>query len=457
MSQAIRRPLRTDAVRVIGAGLAGCEAALQLANAGVDVELFEMKPAKRTPAQVSDHFAELVCSNSFRSNNVHNAVGLIKEEMRRADGQLVALAEKARVPAGDALAVDREQFATLVEGAIFAHPRIKVIASEVQALWDDDIATIVATGPLTSDALSTDIARIIGRERLAFYDAIAPIIDAESIEYSDTFFESRWGKGEGADYLNCPLTKEQYELFVQGLIAADQAHEKPFEKLHYFEGCLPIEEMARRGKETLRFGPFKPVGLTDPRDGRRPYAVLQLRKEDVHGTAYNLVGCQTRMLQGRQREVFGVIPALKFAKFLRYGAIHRNTYLDSPAVLDDNFALRREDGSFQNVFFAGQITGVEGYVESMACGLLVSHAVRQVMAKRSFVSPPDTTALGGLYRHTRGVLRAFNDQKYVPSNVTWSMVKPDDAPPTKKKDKDEKRERLVTRALADLSLWLSLK
>jgi methylenetetrahydrofolate--tRNA-(uracil-5-)-methyltransferase len=451
-----RLPLRRDVVRVVGAGLAGCEAALQLANAGLRVDLYEMKPNKRTPAQVSDHFAELVCSNSFRSNNIHNAVGLIKEEMRRSGGFLVAMAETARVPAGDALAVDREQFAALVEGAIYAHPLITVHKQEVETLWNDDVATIVATGPLTSDALSADIARVIGRERLAFYDAIAPILDAESIDLSETFFESRWGKGEGADYLNCPLTKEQYVDFVQGLIDADQALEKPFEKLHYFEGCLPIEEMARRGVETLRFGPFKPVGLTDPRDGRRPYAVLQLRKEDIHGSAYNLVGCQTRMLQGKQREVFGIIPALKNARFARYGAIHRNTYLDAPAVLDDAFSLKREDGAYQNIFFAGQITGVEGYVESMACGLLVSRAVRDVVSGRPFVAPSDATALGGLYRHTRGTLRAFADQKYVPSNVTWSMVRPDDEPFNRKnKNKDEKRARLVARALSELEPWTS--
>jgi methylenetetrahydrofolate--tRNA-(uracil-5-)-methyltransferase len=256
--------------------------------------------------------------------------------------------------------------------------------------------------------------------------------------------------------LNCPLTKEQYQAFVQGLIDADQAHEKPFEKLHYFEGCLPIEEMARRGEDTLRYGPFKPVGLTDPRDGKRPYAVLQLRKEDIHGSSYNLVGCQTRMLQGKQREVFGIIPALKDAKFARYGAIHRNTYLDAPSVLDDACRVKREDGAYANVFFAGQITGVEGYVESMACGLLVSHAVRDVLAGRSFVAPLDTTALGGLYRHTRGTLRAFDDQKYVPSNITWSTIRPDDVV-SRKKNKEEKRARLVERALVDLDGWIESK
>lgn len=441
--------LNSERVRVVGAGLAGCEAALQLAKFGFRVDLYEMKPNKRTPAQVSDHFAELVCSNSFRSNNIHNAVGLIKEEMRRVGGFLIRMAEEARVPAGDALAVDREHFASLVEGAIHSHENITVHKQEVETLWDDDIATVVATGPLTSDALSEEIARIIGRERLAFYDAIAPIIDAESIDYTQTFFESRWGKGDGADYLNCPLSKDEYHAFVEGLIAADQAHEKAFEKLHYFEGCLPIEEMAKRGVDTLRFGPFKPVGLTDPRDGRRPYAVLQLRKENVHGTAYNLVGCQTRMLQGRQKEVFGIIPALKHASFQRFGAIHRNTYLDAPAVLDDALRLKR---GHRNLFFAGQITGVEGYVESMACGLLVSHAVREIIAGRDFVPPSDATALGGLYRHTRGALKAFEDQKYVPSNVTWSMVRPDSMP-QKKKDKDAKRARLVERALAELALW----
>lgn len=445
------KTLNPHKVRVVGAGLAGCEVALQLARHGFDVDLYEMKPEKRTPAQVSDHFAELVCSNSFRSNNPHNAVGLLKEEMRRVGGFLIALAEEAKVPAGDALAVDRALFAQGVEGAIFAHPRITVHKEEVTRLWDDDIATVVATGPLTSDALSAEIAQLVG-ERLAFYDAIAPIVEADSIDENERFFESRWGKGDGADYLNCPMNKEQYQAFVEGLRAADQAHEKPFEKLHYFEGCLPIEEMARRGEDTLRFGPLKPVGLSDPRDGRRPYAVLQLRKENVHGTAYNLVGCQTRMLQGKQREVFGLIPALKEARFLRYGAIHRNTYLDAPSVLDDDMRLKREDGAFANVFFAGQITGVEGYVESMACGLLVSHAVRDVLQGRAFRAPSDGTALGGLYLHTRGKLRAFADQRYVPSNITWSMIRPDEQP-SHKKNKDEKRARLVARALGELDLW----
>ncbi len=440
-------------IRIIGAGLAGCEAAYQLAQAGFTIELFEMKPHKRTPAQITDNLCELVCSNSFRSNNPLNAVGLIKEEMRRLGGFIVRCAEVARVPAGDALAVDREIFSNTVESAIKNHPNIRLISEEITHLPDDGTLTIVATGPLTADALAQDIARHIGSERLAFYDAIAPIIDADGVDMEHAYFLSRYGKGDGSDYLNCSMNQAEYDAFIEALLAADQAHEKSFEQLHYFEGCLPIEVMAGRGKETLRYGPFKPVGLDDPKTGRWPYAVLQLRKENIHGTAYNLVGCQTRMTQGAQRHVFGLIPALKNASFLRYGAIHRNTYLDAPNVLDDQMRLKSLQ-SKTPIFFAGQITGVEGYVESTACGWIVAHLVRDILTGKNPVPPPETTALGGLYRHTRGTWRVDAKDRYVPSNITWAMIPPLPAFGTRKKpSKDEKRGLLVERALADLQRW----
>lgn len=427
---------------------------MQLARRGFHVELHEQKPERRTPAQTSDRLAELVCSNSFRSANVENAVGLLKEEMRRVGSFLMACALEAKVPAGDALAVDRERFAELVEGAIRAHPRIRVIPGEVKELPADGVPTIVATGPLTSDALAASIAAACGRERLAFYDAIAPIVEAESVG-PDAYFMSRWGKGEGTDYLNCPMDKEQYAAFIGALLEADRVHAKDFEDLHYFEGCLPIEVMAERGPDTLRFGPLKPVGLEHPVTGKRPWAVLQLRKEDVHGTAYNLVGCQTRLKQAAQREVFAQVPALKEARFLRYGAIHRNTYLDAPVLLDEKSGLRGR----QATFFAGQITGVEGYVESTASGLLVALVVADLLCGRALDVPPETTALGGLWRHARGTTRAEGNTAYGPSNIMWSMMPPVDPPPEllgkrKKLGKTEKRQLAVARALADLDMWL---
>jgi methylenetetrahydrofolate--tRNA-(uracil-5-)-methyltransferase len=450
-------------VRIIGGGLAGCEAAWQLANAGFDVTLHEQKPHKRTPAQTSDHLAELVCSNSFRSANVDNAVGLIKEEMRRAGSFLMTCADVARVPAGDALAVDRVVFADVVQRRLTEHPRITLVAGEVTALPDDDVPTIVATGPLTSDALAADLARLCGRERLAFYDAIAPIVDAESIVMEDedkdggAYFKSRWNKGDSADYLNCPMTEEQYARFYDALRAADTAAAHEFEQLHYFDGCLPIEVMAERGRDTLRFGPFKPVGLYHPVTNRRSHAVLQLRKEDIHGTSYNLVGCQTRMKQGAQREVFSLVPALREVRFLRYGAIHRNTYVDAPVVLD-------ERGAFQargNVWLAGQVTGVEGYVESTASGLTVALVVADALAGKSLDVPPPTTALGGLWRHCRGVLRAAGNDDYAPSNVTWSMMPPVE-PVTltgkkKKASKAERKHAASERALVDFDGWLAAR
>jgi methylenetetrahydrofolate--tRNA-(uracil-5-)-methyltransferase len=444
-------PLRKDRVRIVGGGLAGCEAAWQLAQAGIAVELFEMKPQKRTPAQVSDRLAELVCSNSFRSAALTNAVGLLKEEMRRCGSFLLQCAEVAKVPAGDALAVDRELFADTVERRLLEQPGVTRHGEEVTALPHDDVATLICTGPLTADALAADIARACGKERLAFFDAIAPILEADSIDMNRAFFMSRYGKGEGTDYLNCPMTKEQYDVFYEALAMADRVHAKDFEDLHYFEGCLPLEVMAERGKETLCFGPFKPVGLEHPHTGERFHAVLQLRKEDIHGSAYNLVGCQTRLKQPAQREVFRSIPALKDARFLRYGAIHRNTYLDAPALLDEQNRLVPHLAG--NVFFAGQITGVEGYVESTASGLLTAWLLADLLAGRPLDVPPETTLSGGLYRHVRGALRADPKAAYGPSNVTWAMV-----PPVKMRGpKAQRRERGVTRALDDLSAWLDAR
>jgi methylenetetrahydrofolate--tRNA-(uracil-5-)-methyltransferase len=454
-------------VRVVGGGLAGCEAAWQLANFGFDVELCEQKPAKRTPAQTSDRLAELVCSNSFRSANVDNAVGLLKEEMRRCGSFLMSAAHVARVPAGDALAVDRVVFADVVETRLRQHPRITFRSGEIQALPDDDVPTILATGPLTSDALAQDLARWCGRDRLAFYDAIAPIVDAESIILEDqdpdggAYFKSRWNKGESADYLNCPMNEEQYSRFYAALRAADTAAAHEFEQLHYFDGCLPLEVMAERGQDTLRFGPFKPVGLFHPVTNRRAHAVVQLRKEDIHGTSYNLVGCQTRMKQAAQREVFSLVPALRDVRFLRYGAIHRNTYVDAPVVLDDSGALR----SRPQVWLAGQITGVEGYVESTASGLTVSWIVADALGgagqRAAPDVPPHTTALGGLWRHCRGVLRAPGNDDYAPSNVTWSMMPPVDlVSASGKKQKASKAERkhaASERALHDLDRWLQAR
>jgi methylenetetrahydrofolate--tRNA-(uracil-5-)-methyltransferase len=464
----VRRAMASNRARVIGGGLAGCEAAWQLARRGVAVELREQKPHKRTPAQTSDRLAELVCSNSFRSDNPENAVGLLKEEMRRAGSFLMACAAEARVPAGDALAVDRDRFVALVQDGLARQPLITLIAGEVLTLPQDGVPTIVSTGPLTSDSLAASIAVACGRDRLAFYDAIAPIVEADSVTLDEdepdrgAYFMSRWGKGAGADYLNCPMDRDQYTLFLQALLEADRADAKPFEALHYFEGCLPIEVMAERGVDTMRFGPLKPVGLEHPRTGWRPFAIIQLRQEDLHGTAYNLVGCQTRLKQPAQRAVFAHVPALKEARFLRYGAIHRNTYVDAPAVLDDRNGLRGRPG----IFLAGQITGVEGYVESTASGLLTALVLADALAGRALDVPPETTALGGLWRHARGTLRAQGNTAYAPSNISWSMMPPvDDAHvpplvPGKKRPKlgkTDKRKLLVERARADLDGWLAAR
>ncbi len=436
-------------IRVIGAGLAGCEVASQLLNMGACVDLIEMKPRRRTAAQVSDHFAELVCSNSFRSNQVANAVGLLKHEMRMCASRIMSAAEEARVPAGDALAVDRERFSKAIESDFHANPKLRVIEECVEELPVDGIPTVLATGPLTTDGLANSLAQKCGDEHLAFYDAIAPIIDAESINWDRAYYASRWGKGEPTDYVNCPMREEEYDRFYEALVESDVYAAKAFENLHYFEGCLPLEEMASRGRDTLRFGPMKPVGLEHPESGERFHAVLQLRKENLEGSAYNIVGGQTRLKQGAQKEVLRMIPGLEKASFLRFGSIHRNTYINAPSVLDKH--LRLKNSGETPIFLAGQITGVEGYVESAACGIVCAHNVRAYLCDAKAWIPPAETAMGGLYRHILGLGRA-DPSTYTPSNINWSMMP---KWPEKVRPKSKKRALLAEKAMTSLKNWLA--
>lgn len=435
-------------VIVIGGGLAGCECAFALAERGHRVQIREQKPLRRTPAQTSDQLGELVCSNSFRSDNPYNAVGLLHEELRRLGSLIFALADEHRVPAGDALAVDRELFAAALESTIRQHPRITVVAEEVTALpLDQGVPVVVATGPLTSDALAAQLVALTGQERLAFYDAIAPIVDAESIDYEQVFAASRWGKGGGDDYLNCPMNKPQYEAFVAELLAAQTLPMADFEQdAKYFSGCQPIEVIAASGPKSLRFGPMKPTGLDDPRTGRWPYAVVQLRAENRHKTAYNLVGFQTKMRQGEQRRVLQQIPGLQNAEFLRYGSIHRNTFLDSPRLLDDGMRLQ----STPQVRFAGQITGVEGYVESSASGLWVALHLDATLRGVPCSLPPQTTALGAMLHH---VLDA-SVPEFQPSNVHFGLFLPLEKPEgVKKQGKSERKVAMTERARPALAAW----
>src|SRR6266700_3280863 len=353
--------------RIIGAGLAGCEAAWQCARRGVEVELYEMRPLKSTPAHQTDKFAELVCSNSLKSESENTAPWLLKEEMRRVGSLLIRIAQETSVPAGHALAVDREVFAAKVTEAISAEPKIKVVRQEVTRIEEADGLTVIATGPLTSDALSQETARLSGSDHLFFYDSISPIVEADSIDMQKVYMAARYGKGT-ADYINCPLSKEEYDRFCDALVAAQSVDEHDWENLNYFEGCLPIEEIARRGRDTLRFGPMKPVGLDDPRTGKWPYAVVQLRQENLRADSYNLVGFQNHLKFGDQARVLRLIPGLENAQFARLGGIHRNSFINSPQLLDRELRLE----SSPNIRFAGQITGCEGYVESAAVGLLAA-------------------------------------------------------------------------------------
>jgi len=437
-------------VWIIGAGLAGCEAALQLSARGVPVRLFEMKPTRRTPAQSGDEYAELVCSNSFRSSALNNAVGVIKEEMRTLGGRLIRMADECRVPAGDALAVDRDRFSAMVTAAIRAEPLIEVVEQEMKYLPSADEAddVIVATGPLTSPELAQSIGHACGdSSRLYFYDAIAPIVSADSVDLEQAYFASRYGKGETDDYLNCPLNQEQYIAFVEAVLEAQQVDAHEFEDAKFFEGCLPIEVIASRGVDTLRFGCMKPVGLEDPRTGKIPYAVIQLRTENLAKTAYNIVGFQTRMKWGDQKRVFQMIPGLQDVEFLRLGQIHRNTYIDSPRLLDEWLRLKSQP----HISFAGQITGVEGYVESTACGLLVGWMVYARRNGLDLPVPPVSTALGALHGHVLGKCRpeGRRDEAHVPSNINWGLF-----PRLEQRARKKERKRLYgERALAAAKEW----
>jgi methylenetetrahydrofolate--tRNA-(uracil-5-)-methyltransferase len=431
-------------VTIVGAGLAGSEAALSLAERGIRVRLLEQKPKQRTAAAVSDHFCELVCSNSFRGAALSNAVGLLKEEMRRLGSHVMLAADATTVPAGGALAVDRERFSAEVSARLRENPLIELETEVVERL-PEARPLIVATGPLTGDQLAANIAERVGSSALSYYDAISPIVSAESIDWDLVFHASRWDKGSSeADrtaYVNCPLTAEQYQNFVREVRAARKVEAQAFEDVRYFEGCLPIEVMAERGERTLAFGPMKPVGLTDPKTGRWPHAVVQLRKEDEAGTAYNMVGFQTKMAWSEQDRVFRTIPGLAQAEFYRFGAVHRNTFLNAPKLLDGTMQLLTDPG----LYFAGQIAGTEGYVEGAAGGLLCALFVADRLAGREPVPPPMTTALGGLLTHLK---RNAND--YQPSNITFSHLAPWEGTRLKKR---EKYQAMAERALRDLEAW----
>lgn len=401
-------------VSVIGAGLAGCEAAWQLAERGINVTLYEMKPEKKTPAHHSDSFAELVCSNSLRSNELTNAAGLLKEELRRLGGLIVKCADENQVEAGGALAVDREAFAKAVTDKIKNHPNIKIVYGEVTELPKDG-HVIIATGPLTSDALFDAIHEKVGGDFLHFFDAAAPIVTFESIDMDSAYFASRYDKGT-PDYINCPLSKEEFDPFWEALTTAEEAEVHGFEDKLVFEGCMPIEVNARRGHDTLLFGILKPVGLPDPKTGKDPYAVLQLRKDNAQGSLYNLVGCQTHLKWGEQKRIFSMIPALKNAEYVRYGVMHRNTFLDSPRLLDHNFALRSDS----RIRFAGQMTGVEGYVESNASGFLAGLATANEILGKKEPNFPQTTAIGALGHYISNETVV----KFQPMNINFGILEP---------------------------------
>ena len=401
-------------VKVIGAGLAGCEAAWQLAESGIRVKLFEMKPEKLSPAHISQSFAELVCSNSFRSNELTNAVGLLKEEMRRLGSLIIKTADKTRIPAGGALAVDREQFSYMITGQIKNHPLIEIIEQEVSDIPDGRV--ILATGPLTSESLAKSITELISdRHMLKFFDSAAPIVTLESIAMDHAFYASRYDKGE-ADYINCPMDKDQYLEFHDALINAEKAPVHGFEDKLVFEGCIPIEVMAKRGEDTIRYGPMKPVGLRDPKTNKEPYAVVQLRKDNAEGTLYNIVGFQTHLKFGEQKRVFGMIPALKNADIVRYGVMHRNTYLDSPGLLDRFYRLKQNT----RISFAGQITGVEGYVESAASGLLCGTETARELLSLPPIEFPGETAIGALALY----ISSGSVSDFQPMNINFGLIKP---------------------------------
>ncbi len=450
---------------VIGGGLAGPEAALTAARLGCEVDLYEMRAMvdgkpRLTPAHQTTDFGELVCSNSLKSESVNTAPWLLKQEMRRWGSALLRIADETAVPAGHALAVDRVEFSRRISEAIAAEPKIRVIREEVTHLCTDFVqdqngakhCTIVATGPLTSDALSREIVRLTGAEHLAFYDSISPIVDAESIEMSRVYFAARWDKGT-ADYINCPMDRAEYDRFLDALLAAEPAEEKEWEKLDYFESCLPIEVLARRGRDTLRFGPMKPVGLRDPRTGKTPWAVVQLRKENLRADSYNLVGFQNHLKFGEQARVLRLIPGLENARFLRYGQIHRNTYICAPALLDETLVLK--GSARQRIMFAGQICGVEGYTESIASGMLAGIYAAALARGEDPVPVPRATALGSLIHY----ITHADAKNFQPANITFDLLEPldldslDEETRRRVRDKKERHRIVCERALAAFDAW----
>jgi methylenetetrahydrofolate--tRNA-(uracil-5-)-methyltransferase len=440
-------------IRVIGGGLAGPEAALTAARHGCQVDLYEMRTMvdgrpRLTPAHQTIDFGELVCSNSLKSESPNTAPWLLKQEMRRAGSALLRIADETAVPAGHALAVDRVEFSRRIADAIDVEPNIRVIREEVTRLDPSDPLTIIATGPLTSSALSAEIQRITGAEHLAFYDSISPIVDAETIDMERVYFAARWDKGT-ADYINCPMNREEYDRFLDALIAAEAAESKDWEKLDYFEGCLPIEILARRGRDTLRFGPMKPVGLRDPRTGQTPWAVVQLRKENLRADSYNLVGFQNHLKWGDQARVLRLIPGLENARFLRYGQIHRNTYICAPALLDETLRLKIEP---RTILFAGQLSGVEGYTESIATGLLAGLYAASLARGEEPTPIPRTSALGSLVHY----ITHADPKDFQPANITFDLLEPlDDETRKKVRDKKERHRIQCERSLAAFDAWWS--
>ncbi|MGX9072434.1 FADH(2)-oxidizing methylenetetrahydrofolate--tRNA-(uracil(54)-C(5))-methyltransferase TrmFO [Listeria monocytogenes] len=420
-------------VNVIGAGLAGSEAVWQLVNRGVKVDLYEMRPVKQTPAHHTDKFAELVCTNSLRANGLTNAVGVIKEEMRMLDSIIIEAADKASVPAGGALAVDRHEFSGYITDKVKNHPLVTVHTEEVTTIPEGP--TIIATGPLTSPALADEIKQLTGEEYLYFYDAAAPIIEKDSIDMDKVYLKSRYDKGEAA-YLNCPMSEEEFNAFYEALVTAETAALKEFEKEVFFEGCMPIEVMAKRGIKTMLFGPLKPVGLEDPKTGKRPYAVLQLRQDDAAGTLYNMVGFQTHLKWGEQKRVFGMIPGLENAEIVRYGVMHRNTFINSPTVLEPTYQLKTRN----DLFFAGQMTGVEGYVESAASGLAAGINAANFVQEKELVVFPTETAIGSLANY----ITSASKKSFQPMNVNFGLFPELE---TKIRAKQERNEKLAERAL----------
>ncbi len=427
-------------VAVIGAGLAGSEAAYKIAEEGFNVDLYEMRPVKQTPAHRTQNFAELVCSNSLGGKEITTGAGLLKEEMKILGSVVVSAAEEFSVPAGGALAVDREKFSKKITQILENHPNINVIRKEITKLPENYDFIIIATGPLTSEEFSKEIQKITGAEHLYFYDAIAPTVDAETVDYSKGFWGDRYGKGEG-DYFNCVLTEEEYELFYSELLKGEQVPLKDFEKAVFFEGCLPVEEIARRGKQTLLFGPMKPVGLTDPKTGKQPFAVVQLRKENREGTLLSMVGFQTKLKYPEQKRIFRLIPALRNAVFVRLGSIHRNTFIQSQKLLKPTLQLKKNP----KILFAGQITGVEGYAASAATGILAGINVSRMLKGQEPVVPPETTMLGGLVKYI-----TEPKEELQPMNPNFSLL-----PELDKKIKDKRKRKLLKaqRALQDIKIF----